>query len=786
MLADPAYTALVVGGLAIAFASVMLFVVYASAVLGGDADVPDAQQVVRLESLTRAPGAAKGWIADSTMMFQDRWPDTGAPVADSSRYLEREMSLRVGARVLSQRVSFVDPGIATVFGLRALHGDIGDALARPDSLVISAELARRLFGSAAAVGQGLQIGGMTMTVRAVVPDRPVGSAISTDLMASILSPVMPARAGLDSWLSIRGTNYVRLLPGATPQQLSARAQARFEDTPEYRQMSTVYGKFAEFRAVPLGDLALAGAGSASTRAMLIGLGIACGAITLLAAINYVNLGTLRVLARQREIGIRKAFGATPARIGALFIFESVSVAVQACLAGIAAVWWAAPILGEWVGRPLAWRGLDPLLIMLALLFSVVLGLAVGARPAWVAHRLSCSLALAGRGDGEGSRVSWTRRALTVLQFGAAMALVAITLVMLRQASFLRQADPGFDMARIVTIDAPVDMRDRRLLALRDEISHLPGVRTVGLAWDVPGRGRRYATTDVGGGDGRSLQMAVFVVGPGFFESYGLASLAGRVFSEDQDKWGARGRIVVNASAAKLMGFASAADAVGRKVLVGRGQVGREHTAEIIGVVPDIRHRSLREPAGAVLYSIHVPLGIDVVSVQAADPIAARRAIEAVWPRHFPDDLPRIATAQHRLESLYEADVHLGALIGAGGAIALCLAVFGLSALTAHTVRRRTPEIVLRKLQGARPLDIAGLLARELSLLVAAGALLGLPVALWFQETYLADFVVRAPAIGWSPAIAFACTAAVAALAAARHTMRAASISPAQALRGSAT
>jgi putative ABC transport system permease protein len=571
-----------------------------------------------------------------------------------------------------------------------------------------------------------------------------------------------------------------------PEQLAARAQARFEDTPEYRQMSAIYGKFAEFRAVPLGDLALAGAGSASTRAMLLGLGVACVAITLLAAINYVNLGTLRVLARQREIGIRKAFGASPARIGTMFVFESVLVAAQACLVGIAAAWLAAPILGEWVGRPLASRVLDPALVILGLVFSVVLGLAVGARPAWVAHRLSCSLALAGRGDGETPRVSWTRRALTVLQFGAATAFVAITLVTLQQANFLRQADPGFDMAHIVTIDAPIDMRDRRLLALRDEIAHLPEVRNVGLAWDVPGRGRRYATTDVGGGDGRSLQMSVFVVGPGFFESYGLAPLAGRVFSEDQDKWGERGRIVVNASAAKLMGFASATGAVGRKVVVGRGQVGREHTAEIIGVVPDIRHRSLRDPAGAVLYSIHVPLGIEVVSVQAADPIAARRAIEAVWPRHFPDDLLRIETAQRRLESLYEADANLGALIGAGGVIALCLAVFGLSALTAYTVRRRTPEIVLRKLQGARPLDIAGLLARELSLLVAAGALLGLPVAVWFQEIYLADFVVRAPAIGWSPVIAFVCTATVAALAAVRHTIRAASISPAQALRGSTT
>ena len=113
---------------------------------------------------------------------------------------------------------------------------------------------------------------------------------------------------------------------------------------------------------------------------------------------------------------------------------------------------------------------------------------------------------------------------------------------------------------------------------------------------------------------------------------------------------------------------------------------------------------------------------------------------------------------------------------------MALAGFGLYALSAYIVRRRTLEIVLRKMHGARPADIAILLLGEFSTLFLVASFIGLPVAAWLGERYLAEYVDRAPIGFWALAIALVCTALVAALAATRHLFRAMTIAPMRVLR----
>ena len=776
LAADPGHFAVLILGLALAFAALMLLMSYLDTTLRADASVPEAERVLRLESMTHTPGADKGWILGTPMAFHDHWTDAGAPVAAASRYFTRDMSVRAGPRLFLFKIGFVDPGIVEVFGLHSVAGDLVDALKRPDAVVLGESTALKLFGPGNVIGKTVEVAGKTLTVRAVMPDRPSASALPTDILVAITSPVMPDPFRLTAWFSIRGTNFVRLVPGASSAQLVERAQTYFEQTPAIKELPPAFGKIATFRAVALPDIPLFGAESDTTRRLVTGLSISCLFITLLAAINYVNLSVVRTIGRQREIGIRKALGATPARIAGQFLQESVLASLLACALGLLLAWIAEPMVSGWVKQPLAAAMFAPTKLFVAVAFSVILGLIAGAYPAWVAMRIDCAQSLAGRGHSESPVGLWLRRGLTVLQFGAAMVLVSTTVVVLWQTQHASQADPGYDTAPLLAIDAPVDLTDPRLSALREAISHLSGVQAVGLAWDIPGRFNRNTTTELVTPKGQSLLQAFNFSGPGFFQSYGVRPVAGRLFDPELDKQGNKSIVVINARAVQEMGFASPEDAVGQKLRMD------DQVVEIIGVVPNIRQRSLRDATGGVIYAIGSPRGVSVLSVYSSDPVKTRQEIEKLWPTHFPNEILQIETVQAQLDRLYEGDLRLGKMIGAGSLIALCLAAVGVYALSAYMVRRRTPEIVLRKLHGARRRHIARMLTREFLVLLAIGALIALPISAWLGEQYLSEYVDRAPIGGWGLAIALGCTALIVALAATRHTLRAMAISPLQALR----
>lgn len=775
LAADPGYAFVVIGGLAVALASVMLFIAYLGGVLYADGDVPDARRVIRLEQKVHTPGADHDWTPDSPMAFYDHWSDAGVPIVAATRYYVREMSVRAGSHLSLERIGFTGPDVVKVFGAKAMAGNIAEALRHPDGVVVTASAAQRLFASEAPIGRPLQIAGKSFTVLAVLADRAPGSVIDTGILANITSPIMPEPFRLTNWVSIHGQNYVRLQPGAAPEAAAAKADAYFMHTPFARELPPVYGKIASFRAIALPDIPLYGAGTGVTRRLVFALGLASIIIVALAVINYVNLSVVRTIERQKEIGIRKAVGAAPGRIAVQFVTEAVVVSAVAFALGIIIAAAAAPLVGEWLLQPLLRRLFAPATLSLAFVASIALGLIAGAYPAFVAYRVNCAQSLAGRGNAETVAGMWIRRALTILQLGAAMALVSTTLVVLLQTAHAARANPGYDAASVLAIDAPVDMRDKRLLAVRDAISHLPGVEAVGLAWDVPGRFDRTSTVDLTTTKGQTVLLAWNFIGPEFFQSYGITPIAGRLFDPQLDRQGGKG-IIVNARAAALLGFSRPEQAIGAKMR------SADDVMEIVGVVPDIRQRSLHDAPGGVAYGILQPFGVSVLSVRSRDPVQTLRVLPSTWAAHFPDEVMRVAPVDIQLAHLYAGDARLGKLVGAGGVIALCLAAFGLFALSAYMVRRRSLEIVIRKLYGATPRDIALLLARDLSLSLALGALVGLPVAAWLGEAYLSTFVDRAPFALLSLVVALLAAAVIAALATSWHTARAMRLLPAQAIR----
>jgi putative ABC transport system permease protein len=790
LVKEPAYSAVVVFGLAAGIAACFLLLGYVAHSFSYDRNVPERESVVRLMERWNLDAMGRTWSDACSLPARDAALASGQPVL-ASAVVERGLDVRAGSQVYSLSVTLVDPDFQKIFSPRVLAGDLHAALTRPDALALSRETALRLFGRADVVGQVLQSNSQAYVVAAVVADQPAATTLPFDALGGTRSAVWPedARRPFEqSWGGTPGRVYLKLLPGADAQAVLDAVQRGLRKSPLVQrdfaeQVAALQGHdLIDHKLGALGDAyldpdTLERSPIHGDRQAILGLAAVALLILLLAAVNYVNLATVRTLARQREIAMRKVLGASAVTVARQFLAESVLVCLIATLLGLLLAWLVQPLFSDLVQRRFD-NMFSPGALLLALAFGALLGVLAGAWPAWSALRVRANAALAGRPGTETARGLWARRCLTALQFAAAMGLTGTTLAVAWQTHYTSRLSPGFDPRPLLTFRIAGDMRNPHVRALRDEIARLPGVAGVAES-DIPvTSSNNYTSLQREGGQATDINQ--YGVSPEFFDVYGLAPVAGRLYSPALDRIGQTDRIVIDASAARKFGFASAQDAVGKLL---KGTDKEDRRMQIVGVAPDMRHRSARNGEQPSVFFLRERLRTFTVRVSRGQEMAARQAIEEVWPRYFPNETLNVVHMDSFLfQEFYEEDLRLAKLLAASSVIATLIAAFGIYVLAAYSVQRRTREIVLRKLHGAGRLAVGGMVLREFAGLVGAGALVGLPLAWLGMQRYLAGFIERAPGGVWTIAAALVVAGAVALGSTLRHTLAAVRIRPALALR----
>ncbi len=235
--------------------------------------------------------------------------------------------------------------------------------------------------------------------------------------------------------------------------------------------------------------------------------------------------------------------------------------------------------------------------------------------------------------------------------------------------------------------------------------------------------------------------------------------------------------MLNEAAARKLGFASAQDAVGKSAAVADIR-----TMQVVGVAPNIRHRSARDEMQPTVYFLGRQTGVFTVRVQDGHGENVQRAIEQLWARFFPNDVLQVRRMAALFSQSYEDDLRLAKLLAASSVIATAIAAFGIYVLAAYSVQRKAREIVLRKLYGAGSAAIGRLVAREFLALIGIGALVGLPMAFVALQRYLASFTEQAPVGAWTLGAALLVSLLVALGSTVRHGVAAMRIRPVQALR----
>ena len=766
------YAAITIAGLAIGFAAAMLIGLFVRDEYSYDKFIPGHERVFRLSQVVIVDG---GKPSDN---FYTPTKLAGALRLDFPQmdYVARfalqgfPPEVRHGEiAAAEQGVAWADPEFFRIMPMPTVAGDLGHALDTPDGVVITRAVARKYFGRDTPIGETLLVDKHPTRITAVIEDLPSNTEVIGDIFLSALASnsVMNDPA-YSSWGSNRVQTYFRLRPGAGIAAVNAQLPSFVK-----RHDGLSGPANAVFMTpVNIADIHLRPAmsnqfdkasGDPAVVAAIAAVGVL---IVLVAGINFVTLMTARAARRAVEVGVRKSAGASRRDLVVQFMGEAFVYVLLAGVVGTALAELALPGFNALVQRRIHFDYLhDPALAggMVAILLLVAL--LAGAYPALVLSGFRPAAVLKG-GLTQAVGGARVRQVLVVVQFAVLIALILMAGTVYRQTMFVLNDSTRLDKSQVLLLFAQPCTP-----TLRDEVRRAPGVidAACSSAMALALLDNRDQVT-VGH---RHESVAANPVDYRFFDIYRVRPLAGRLFdggraADSADSPQLHQPVVLNETAARVLGFASPAAAVGRTVLwpgladpacSGPCWAGATQApSQVIGVVPDFNFGSARAKIVPAMYMIPAKAGGQFnamalnVRLDGARKREALAGIDRIWKRIGNGPVVRYFVDQFMLR-LYVDTIVQGAMITASALIALSIACLGLFALSAYTTERRTKEIGIRKAMGASSRDVLGLLLWQFTQPVLWANLLALPTAWLVMNWWLQGFAYRVTLAPWTFAVA---------------------------------
>ena len=801
------YAAINIGGLALGLAGCLLILNYVRYERSYDAWLANSDRVYQVQVTIRPPGQPVVHTQVSPYPLQQR-------LAVDFPQIEAVTSLGFGKTVTEHdgQPMFidwtgVDRDFFKVFDLPFAQGSAAEALRDAEAIVLTESEAIRQFGTANALGKVLSLGAGSgkrdSRIAGVLRDLPR----NTSLKLGIIRVRDPEQSPYKGWGNFNQQHYVKLRPGASAAAINAALPAwekRVIPSEMIDGKPAAMSDLFDFALLPLTAVHLGEAQEGALTPAGDSRSLATFAIVALltlgmAVMNFINLSTARATQRAREVALRKVLGASRGQLIIQFLGESLVMALVAMLLALTIVELATPWISAWLGADLRidYLGTDGMFWPALGLFAAT-GLLGGLYPAFYLSRFQPAEVLrANKSSVETPGSGRFRTALVLLQFAIAIGLIASTWVIYSQTRYVETFDPGYRRDGLIQIaNAWRFTQGSEYEAARAELLKLPGVTATGrtgLGLGSPLKSIRLMQADGVHAYGGYVSMGLYAVDADFLETMGIAPIAGRLlgdrFAADRAR-DAEGKIlptrevnvVINRAAAAKFGFGSPQAAIGQAVRIAV-EGNALAPARIVGVVENSRFRTARDAIEPTVYA-NDPTQTNQVLVRYANarPGEVMAALNKVW-RKFEPEIPFEARfADDIVRELYAADRARGALFAAFSALAVLIACLGLYSLASFATERRTKEIGIRKVLGAKVRDIVRLLAWQFSKPVVLANLIAWPVAWWAMRDWLNTFDTRIALTPTPFALAGLMALAIALVTVAGHAIRAARANPIHALR----
>lgn len=696
-------------------------------------------------------------MARTPNLAKDMLLNTYREIEGITRYIDANVTVRTGEDLLPQYTLIAESNFAQIFDLHFIEGDAATALANPSGVVISERTAERLFeGGQSYLGQTLEMyfrgEPRNVFVAGVVADPKADSTVIHDFILPFQREYFEgSRWFSDNWGWSYWVTYARFKPGADADLVRADIPALLERTVPYENQSAETGsewKIA-LHLVALSDVHLLQNYGDEDPAMLYGLITVAFLILIIAVVNFLNLSMARTVYRAREVAMRKVLGAGRGQIIQQFLGESILLALISLLLALAMIEIALPYYREFLSSMVDLELVgQPLVLAAIILLGVVVGLSAGSMQSLYFSLLKPRDVLYSS-TAPDNRTSKLRMGLVVAQFAISVALMVIAFFVNKQVEYARTLDLGFNANNLIVVSGTSgpssdDFKHRLLES--------PYISAVGRSSDVPTEGSedRIHMRPVASGDKATLDG--LPIDPDFFKAYEIKLVAGRYLTPseadivrargEEGAYREAGNIVINASGAKLLGFATPEDAIGKIIPTDlRPEV--KVAATIVGVVDDFHFDSARSVIRPGIYYVdHLRQADMSVRIDRKERALAIAHIQQVWSETFPTGVLRYRVMKDMVERQYQADDKLGGVLGAFTMLAIIVSCLGLYGLASFTVERRTKEIGIRKVLGAGLRDIVGLLLWQFSKPILIANLVAWPAAFYFLSDWLSTFVYR--------------------------------------------
>ena len=766
-------------GISIGFASCMIIGLYAKTELSFDNFHKNKQNVYRLLSTTETG-------KNSANVTYRLGPDCAQNISGVTQFARLynfwgPNSIKHNSDIFkADNLFFTDPGILDIFSFSFVEGNKNLAFDKPGSIIITKSISDNYFGESPSLGETVILdNNESLTVTGVVEDFPLNSHIKFDFLV-----YEPRRLGgwgdwvNTSWNFPNFNTYLLFQENYTEEQFYKEFNGFAQKAVDGENMEYIQNT----KIQNLSDIHLhsknvendfGSKGNYESIVILISLAFC---IMLIGIINYISLCASNVSARIKEVGIRKVCGANKTNIAINYIGESIILSVLALVFAFLIVKFIYLNLGSYVYLNFGDSDLtNPLFIFLSLAIAVVIALITGVYVSKNIMKYKPVRLL--RGRQHLSKITGFSKSYLFLsvQFSVSIVLIASTVIIFKQLNFIQTKDLGYKADMVLSI--PIDKTQNTKEILKETLLAYPQIKDIALTSSFPPNGYHNGNVnELEGEEHNEFSAKNFFVDYNFIEFMNMEIVEGRNFlkgSKSDEKEGA----IVNQAFVKKMGWKSA---IGKRI---KNQYNQDELT-IIGVVKDFHFKTLHELIEPVLITIGTPEDLYKMGVKFNGNITAADIdfIKSEWKKINPGNLFEYELLDDIVNQSYSQDKKQARIIMLFALLAIAITCMGLVAISVFQAKQLTKEIGIRKVNGARVLEIITMINMDFVKWICIAFVIATPVAWLAMNRWLQSFAYKTSLSWWVFVFAGALAMGIALLAVSFQSWKAATRNPVEALR----
>nr|WKN34418.1 ABC transporter permease [Tunicatimonas sp. TK19036] len=749
LLKHKAFSLINIGGLSIGLSGCLLVLQYVGFESSYDQLVPQKEQIYRL--ITHDDARDNAFALTSLVIapiLENELPE----VAMATRLFPQGGTVSVDGEhetkaFKEEQTLYADAHFLKIFGYPAKHGIASSALEAPGSVALTVSAAERFFGRSdeSVIGKQLtrydMFGQQQYQVTALLENLPPNAHIQAEIFFSfhMLESEALKGWGLEGWNAF--PTYVMLHNQAAIEEAEGKLPA----------LAKKYGQeddHIHYSFQPLAEIYLDAQqwgnalGPTGSPQQIYSFTILAYVILLIGWINYINLTTARSAERIKEVGLRKIMGGSRRILIKQFLTETFVLHLISLVIAITIFQGALPFLSNLLDKDIR-QGIvflqsayGPLLLLVLFTGTMLSGL----YPAILLSSFAPGLVLKGKFTTSNPGIM-LRKGLVVMQFVASIFLLGSTLINYLQLEFMQQANLGLTTDQILVLDGPTigeSLTSERMLSIKNELAKLPFVSALSSSGSIPGKGYNYYTSAQQPNQDwqQANSYAIVEIDAFFLPNYEITLLAGRNFSQALHT--EKDNIVINKTAMQRLGFASAEQTIGQQIRVGNA----ERLQEIIGVVDDYHHASLKEAFSPIIFNYQTQGGALSLKLSSTSSLSLSEIMDQIKTRFLtlaPGNPFTYFFLDEHYASLYQQEIQEGTLLTIFSCIAIIIACMGLYGLTSLTVQQRTKEIGIRKVLGATVLGMIHLLTQDFIGLILLAATIAVPLVYFTMHQWLENY-----------------------------------------------